>query len=279
MGGLALALASKESAAFLPAWFLYMEVAVWRRRPSAVTLSCALLGALFVIWRWHGGSPYSSDLSPWTIPPNLLYYAGVSLAGVPEHYAYRSGLGLWRSSPVLGVASVAMVTAAWLALLAGKRVRRPSGAARPLVTAGVGWAVCALLPVIGVAAGRTLYVPSIGLAWVLAGLALEVPPRRAATAVALMVSAGLLQTRDRVAYWNMAGEVTAGLIRSVEVVRAESPDAVVCLEDLPDHVRHAYVFRNALPALNEVMWPAGRVVEAKGQGEECDVRVSPPPAH
>ena len=61
----------------------------------------------------------------------------------------------------------------------------------------------------------------------------------------------------------MTAGVVAQLTRQSEIAPEER---TICLTGLPDHLHHAYAFRNAFPGLSDVLLP-GRPVRAYLEGE------------
>jgi hypothetical protein len=138
------------------------------------------------------------------------------------------------------------------------------------------------------ATGRTLFVPSIGLSWVLAALISSVSRPVAILAVLLLLGANATLARERVASWNVAAGLTAAAAARVDAALAGDAPATIersddaqggpadgnersiCLVGLPDHYRHAYAFRNAFPAMGEVLWP-GQSVVAGAWSPGCEV--------
>jgi hypothetical protein len=271
-----LALGAKETAVFLPAWLLVHDRRRTGTRPSKVALSCLAVSLAFVVARLRGGSPYPIAPAVPMIPVNTLYYLAVGFLGVPEHYGYRSELPLWLSEPALPLLTVtASLCAAALLLWRGRDSARPLTSA-PMAGLATAWIGIAVLPVALIATGRTFYLASVGVAWLLAfGV------RRASPAVGIGVLSLLflgygIGVSERTTAWHTAGETTHRVIAELApVVTQTSPGTAVCVSGLPDHHRHAYLFRNGLPPLAALLWPTATVIAtsaADTTATECAVR-------
>jgi hypothetical protein len=125
------------------------------------------------------------------------------------------------------------------------------------------WSLIALYPVILTATGRTAFMSSIGIAWMLAiGLGGDLAGCRpaanlvCAVALILLVGAHAGVASYRAYWWRQAGNEMERTIARIDASLADiPPGAAVCVVGLPDHLHHAYVFRNAFPALNQVRFP------------------------
>jgi len=82
--------------------------------------------------------------------------------------------------------------------------------------------------------------------------------RRTWCAVALILLVGTHAgvASYRACWWRQAGNEMERAIARIDASLADiPPGAAVCVVGLPDHLHHAYVFRNAFPALNQVRFP------------------------
>jgi hypothetical protein len=148
----------------------------------------------------------------------------------------------------------------------GKQPFRQQNALRFSLT----WTLVALLPVLLTATGRTAFMSSIGVAWTLAilfGVAwqqVRARPARArflfGAALALFLAANLGVATYRTYWWRQASATMEQVVEQVDAVLEEIPPGTpICLVGLPDHLRYAYLFRNAFPALQEARYPAQRI--------------------
>ena len=126
------------------------------------------------------------------------------------------------------------------------------------VRAGGVWLAVSALPVMGIAPSlssmmhdRVLYLPSIGVALVLAGLLDQGHRRsRAVGSVALAVLiAAMAFTTVLSNHWRVAGRETARLVAGLsEALRQTRPECLVRVAGVPDNYRGAYMLRNGTVA-------------------------------
>jgi hypothetical protein len=295
MGCYVLAIGAKETAIFLPVALgvyelLTMQSVTWNDRLRRLTPIMPLMAiqAVFVTFRFWTGSPYPVEIDPFRIVINLAYYLAVGVFALPDNYGYATSLPLWREQPLLPIVAVAMTACAlgiagWLFVAARQKTpERPqqalwfaawwslialypviltatSPATAPALGAG---SLIALYPVILTATGRTAFMSSIGIAWMLAiGWAAiwQVADRQrtwCAVALILLVGAHAGVASYRAYWWRQAGNEMERTIARIDASLADiPPGAAVCVVGLPDHLHHAYVFRNAFPALNQERFP------------------------
>jgi hypothetical protein len=220
--------------------------------------------AVFVTFRFWTGSPYPVAIDPFRIVINLAYYLAVGIFALPDNYGYATSLPLWREQPLLPIVAVVMTVCAlgiagWLFVAARQKTpERPQQA----LWFAAWWSLIALYPVILTATGRTAFMSSIGIAWMLAiGWAAiwQVADRQrtwCAVALILLVGAHAGVASYRAYWWRQAGNEMERTIARIDASLADiPPGAAVCVVGLPDHLHHAYVFRNAFPALNQVRFP------------------------
>lgn len=273
-----LALASKETAVFLPIMFviydlLFGVLADKRRRMQNLILPLLMLGVSlgFVFFRLTTGSPYSTSVPLTRIVINGVYYVAVELFMLPENYGYLTALPLWRASPLLpaatvGVALIALGGAAWLLFKHDRRLARLRQDRGLLFL--VAWSMVALGPVILTATGRTAFMSSMGVSgalaivwatlWKAGSTSQSVPTQRRWTMVflALFLGSTLTVTAYRAYWWQQAGIVMENTLASLQTELSDIPEGSnVCVLDLPDHLHHAYVFRNAFPAISSQLFP------------------------
>ena len=268
-----LAIGAKETAIFLPVALgvyelLTTETVPWNERLRRLTpiMPLVAIQAVFVTFRFWTGSPYPVAIDPFRIVINLAYYLAVGIFALPDNYnyGYATSLPLWREQPLLPIVAVAMTACAlgiagWLFVAARQKTpERPQQA----LWFAAWWSLIALYPVILTATGRTAFMSSIGIAWMLAiGWAAiwQVADRQrtwCAVALILLVGAHAGVASYRACWWRQAGNEMERTIARIDASLADiPPGAAVCVVGLPDHLHHAYVFRNAFPALNQVRFP------------------------
>lgn len=283
----ALAIGAKETAIFLPVALAVYDLldtddSTRRerlRRLAPVAPLLAIQGA-FVAFRFWTGSPYPVEIDPVRIAVNLAYYLAVGLFALPDNYGYLTSLPLWREQPAppliaTSAAAVALGILGWLFRTALRSI--PRRQARILLFAAA-WSVIALYPVILTATGRTAFMATIGVAWLIAagwGVVWQTSDQRRAWCVAALIlfigtHAGV--AAYRAFWWRQAGEEMQRAIAWMDDALADiPPGATVCLTGLPDHLHHAYVFRNTFPTLNQVRFP-DYVVYAFLDGAPTDAR-------
>jgi hypothetical protein len=265
------AIAAKETAAFLPLMFLVYDFLFgyltdrrrrWQRiLPPLLLLS---IGVGFVIFRFTTGSPYSTSATLSRIPVNLAYYLAIQLFIMPDNYGYLTALPLWRDAPLLPLTAMSMAAVGLWGIVWSLYRRKKSltllkenrGALFLII-----WSVAALSPVILTASGRTAFISTIGVAGIVAILWVTVweiysPQMWPLLFLILFVGANVIVTADRTHWWRQAGLLMESSLINIERELREIPEnSKVCLVDLPDHVRHAYVFRTSFPAINERVFP------------------------
>jgi hypothetical protein len=297
-----LGLVSKETAVFLPVMFVAYDVLLcpksgseanrihWRAELTNLPFLAILI--LYLVFRLQAGSPYSTQVPLPRIAANILYYIAVQVFMLPENYGYWSSLSLWRQAPLLpivsvGTSAVIMGTLVWLSI-PHPRKEIPAGLSSAMKFS-LSWSLVALGPVILTATGRTAFMSSIGVVWSVAILIFiiwdKVKDRnlvhRSAFALAIVawVCINVAVTSYRAHWWRQAGEATEHVIRQLDVELATIPKGKeICLLGLPDHMHHAYTFRNAFPSMGEMLYPDYRIratldTESSGlaQHEDCIV--------
>jgi hypothetical protein len=275
--GYLLGLASKETATFLPVMMIAYDILLYRSPGRKTTWRTyipaapfVLTGIIFVILRLWAGSPYPTSVGIWRIAANLGYYSGVLALALPDNYGYFTSLPLWRQDPLIpiltvGLAASSLAILGWLLLTSKAReIRRRS---RPLAFA-VAWSLLALLPVLLTATGRTAFLASMGVTWTAAILFISVwresPPRQARrwalVALALFSTAHLTVSAYRVYWWRQASETSEAVMDQVQrEFLEEGINSSLWLVNLPDHLKHAYTFRNAFPAAGELLFPGSDI--------------------
>jgi hypothetical protein len=79
-------------------------------------------------------------------------------------------------------------------------------------------------------------------------------------AVTLLVSAQLSVSAYRAYWWRQAGNTSESVMLQVEnQLPKEQTDSAVWLVGLPDHLRHAYAFRNAFPEAAILLFPGWEI--------------------
>jgi hypothetical protein len=282
-----LAIGAKETAIFLPfALAIYdlldtgERVGHERLRRLAPVAPLLAIQGVFVAFRFWTGSPYPVDIEPVRIAVNLAYYLAVGWFALPDNYGYLTSLPLWRQQPALPLVTMAAAAAAlgilgWLCHTVRKTI--PRRQTRILLFTAL-WSIVALYPVILTATGRTAFMATIGIAWLIAavwGSVWQTADRRRAWCVAALIL--LIGTHAGVAsyrafWWRQAGQEMERAIAWMDDTLADIPSgATVCVTGLPDHLHHAYVFRNAFPTLSQVRFP-DHVVHAFPDDTQTDAR-------
>jgi hypothetical protein len=270
-----LGIASKETAIFLPLMLIVYDLwlydppgrrSLWHTLVATGPLS--LVGAMFAIFRLLTGSPYPTAVSLFRVVANLAYYAAVEVLALPDNYGYLTALPLWVRDPLfpiftVGLAAGSLTIIIWLSLKLkfGAFGRR---SCKVLVFAAL-WSLVALSPVILTATGRTAFLSSIGVTWSFAiflVLLWQHLPHRAnrrwvLVSLVLLVSTNLLVSGYRVYWWRRAGDMSRDtLVQLSNQVTGVPINRTLWLIGLPDHVKHAYIFRNAFPAAGRLLFPA-----------------------
>ena len=247
-----LALLSKESALFLPALLLFLELSPWTRARAAGRSASPLLAvALFccypayllirraVLGQWLGGygEQMHLELDLWRTGGSLVTYL------------VRSFLPPLEASPGTLLFFVACLAGA-AACLRG----RPggSGPGRALLLLGAVAQLASLLPAVNMGTSlfgpqgeRFIYIPTIFSAAMIAALLRS----RLGGAPFIVVSLALLLASGQCLFeaqgrWQVAGSVSRGIL--LEVLALGDRRRVTIL-NLPDNINGAYVFRGGLP--------------------------------
>lgn len=266
-----LAIGAKETAIFLPVALVVYDLLdanerPWRNRLRRLLPVLPLLAiqGVFVAFRFWTGSPYPVEIDPVRIAVNLAYYLAVGLFALPDNYGYLTSLPLWREQPALPLVtmSVAACAAGMLGWLVWQVRRRISRHQVRILLFAAAWSVIALYPVILTATGRTVFMATIGIAWLIAagwGAVWQAAEARRSLCVAALIlligtNAGVASYRAY--WWRQAGDEMERAIAWMDSALADIPSgATVCVTGLPDHLHHAYVFRNAFPMLGQVRFP------------------------
>jgi hypothetical protein len=275
------ALTFKETPVFLPIAAVVGTVLLRRRRAAWWPVAgLAVTGAAFLILRVPAGSPYALSLRPSSLVANAAFYGATTAAAIPEPYAYLSE-GLWRASPLLPAVCGTLALAGWLLLIVTAARSRDENSKRawwiPMAVAAA-YGLAALAPVVFIVAGRTALSFSVAVVWLGAGLAASgrrAAPRLAAAGIALLVGANILGAAERATWYRDAGTRVAKGVAGLELAAAMAPaGATLCLDDAPEHVRHAYAFRNAAGGLSDLV-VGGRPVRLVPEPGGCRTATTP----
>jgi hypothetical protein len=267
-----LSLASKETSFFLPIMLVAYEIFLSREnRLGWHILQSApffLIQIFYLYFRLRAGSPYSTQVPLPRILVNGLYYFAVQVLMLPENYGYLSSLSLWQQDPLFPLLSVSMSIVviglfSWLYFrLPRKRVSLDHIQASKFTCC---WSLVALSPVILTATGRTAFISSIGIAWTMGillfiiwdNLTYNVLCRKVFVAgLVVFVCINLAVSVYRVHWWRRASWVTQSVIQQLNKELQTIPrNEIICLLGLPDHLNHAYTFRNAFPHIGKALYP------------------------
>lgn len=274
-----LSLASKETAFFLPIMFVGYDYFLWSdtsskagqidRHARLTNVPFFIIQVIYLVFRLQAGSPYSTEVSLPRIVVNALYYFVVQVLMLPENYGYLSSLTLWKQSPLLPILSVGISTTImgmliWFYIKFSSRTILLDYIKASKFTCG--WSLVALFPVILTATGRTAFMSSVGVAWSMAIFLFIIWDKIKtsdtiyrwvlAIGAVVFVCTNLVVSSYRVYWWRQASEVTQNVLRQLDseldtIPKGES----VCVLGLPDHLNHAYTFRNAFPYINQMLYP------------------------
>ena len=278
-----LSLASKETAFFLPIMFVGYDSFLWSdtsskagqidRRTRLPNVPFFIIQVIYLVFRLRAGSPYSTEVSLPRIAVNALYYFVVQVLMLPENYGYLSSLSLWKQSPLLPILSVGISTTImgmliWFYIKFSSRTILLDYIKASKFTCG--WSLVALFPVILTATGRTAFMSSIGVAWSMATFLFIIWDKiktsdtiyrwALAIGIVVFVCTNLVVSSYRVYWWRQASEVTQNVLRQLDSELETIPkDEDVCVLGLPDHLNHAYTFRNAFPYIGQILYPDYRI--------------------
>jgi hypothetical protein len=306
----AAALGSKESVVLfgvaIVAYDLLLGPRPIQRGVTARWVPFLGVGGIAIAWRLAVGNPYPLDITPALLVKNAGHYAVMLLLAAPIDFDLLTLVRSPSHAPLLPSAST-LASAAALVLLGGAwMVKRgwqsPASSTRALAFAAL-FTGAALAPVLPIVAERTAFLPSVGVAWVLAIVAsgaLDAGRReRSSTtdvgtrwlvvgAIVAFGAANCAAALHRGRQWQRAGAISesvmAQLVREMgrsgpdDPLPAVPPDAPVWVLNVPDHVGFAWAFRNAFhpdrPAASEVLGLGRRVQAAL----DVDVGANPPAA-
>lgn len=191
-------------------------------------------------------------------------YLAVEVFTLPDNYGYLTSLPLWRQEPIvpilaMSVSAFSVGTLIWLYF----RFTRPEDWHHLKFTCL--WSIMALYPVILTATGRTAFMSSVGVIWSISILSLtawnkvRTQPslqRLFTAAMILFVVANLGVSRYRAYWWRQAGLTMRSVLSQLEYNMENIPvGPKICITGLPDHLRHAYTFRNAFPSITQRLYP------------------------
>jgi hypothetical protein len=236
-----------------------------------------LVGIAFVAFRIQTGSPYATSVGILRILANLAYYAGVLILAMPDNYGYYTSLPLWRQEPwfpllTIGLAVAAITILAWLLPRTrqgnpglNQPANKPGQLSQPRVFGfAVAWSLVSLAPVALTATGRTAFLSSMGVSWAFALVFVSIQRaslpkpfvRWSLVALVLWAGANLSVAAYRVYWWRNAADTSEMVMNQLETqLIGEDTDHAVWLLGLPDHLKHAYTFRNAFPAAGQLRFP------------------------
>ncbi|OQY30616.1 MAG: hypothetical protein B6I38_07120 [Anaerolineaceae bacterium 4572_5.1] len=277
-----LGLASKETALFLPIMFVGYDFFLWsgiRSKTNRIdwrillNVPFVIIQIIYLAFRLQAGSPYSTQVSLLRVVINGLYYFAVQVLMLPENYGYLSSLSLWRQAPLLPVLSVGISAAimgmfVWFYIRFSSRRISPDYIKASKFTCA--WSLVALSPVILTATGRTAFMSSIGVVWTMAiflfaiwdkiKISDTVYKKVFVTGGVVFICINLVISSYRVYWWRQASEVTQNVIYQLDnELRIIPKGKEICLIGLPDHLHHAYTFRNAFPYIGQILYSDYRI--------------------
>ncbi|MCL5109708.1 MAG: hypothetical protein M1401_12730 [Chloroflexi bacterium] len=216
----------------------------WRRR---FLLPAVALMAVYAPLRLLAGTSYNLVVTPLLLLKNSAYYAVSYLSTLPDDYRYLSDLSAWQNAPWLGLACLVGLLPGLLWL-----VRRRRQLAFPKATAWLVWSALLTLPSLPILAEREGYLPAAGVSLALAALLAPVlrnwrPAQNSLTslgAVALIAlfGANWLGLAERSYWWNEAAGGSQLLVaQTVPIIRADPPETVLAVFNVPDRAGFAHV--------------------------------------
>jgi hypothetical protein len=268
--GYLFALGSKESAVGLPVALVAFDILVgWslgecgtRRARWLPHVPFVAAGALLLLWRLAAGNPYGIAVTLPGMLRNAGHYATLDFAAWPIDFDYTTFDPSRGWTDLLPALTITVGTLGLLgvagAFLAARPWRSPGREVRALVVA-LTWSAVTLVPVLPIVAERTALLSSIGVAWVVAiaaGSAWSARPPKQRRIVRIAATAGLAAFLAangaalvyRTAWWDAATATSRAVLADLDAgLREIPPDAEVWLVGVPDHLRYAFVFRNAFP--------------------------------
>lgn len=285
LGALLLGVLSKESALVLPAALLAWELLAptsgrWLERNGRWLLGWALVLGLAVFARWLAGISFGASFGTLTTPRapvqllgGLLLHLKLLLVPWPLNSFY--------AVPQVRLSFVSVLAAA---VLLGGGLALAVAASRRWVLVGLAWTLVFLLPVSGLvslsgaaAAERFLYLPSMGLAVLVAGLYVFLASTTfrplAAWASAALLVAGGAGTLVRSRVWESRESLEADQQRTSPVyVAMEKNKLATRMTELGQAAAAVPIFQEALaldPSSTEVHNNLGIALATLGRHEEA----------
>lgn len=246
-------------------------------RPSLTTGLAVIVLGLARIGHPH---PYGTDLAPVSLLRNGLYSMGMMLAALPADGALLAGSGALEPRVIALAAAVGSLGLIGLATL--WRPWRGCTVCTRAMTVAVAMTLAGMLPALPVVTERTTYLPSMGLAVLLALLVTRLASsgvdRRTQGALVtllfgLYLAAGSAAAASRASDWSRAARVVQYTMSDLARAASTSDrNAHVLVIGLPNRIGSAYAFQNALPAAAR-LWPVDRPVQigddAGSAGSPC----------
>ena len=270
-----LAFASKETALFFPIPLaVYDLMLFWETEPKArratffiPLVSIVLLWIAYLLFRIPIGSSnlHVITITPYRIATNLVYYALVGLFLLPNNYAFFSSLSLWRTSPILPVATLTLAAAVYIivgvlwwrhGLLRHQRYRRSL-----LFTSA--WALAAIGPVIPIVAERLTFASSIGIVATTAILligAWDAAQKHGrgwkavmALVIATYIALNVTVLTYRSGWFGKAAALNRVVLEQIAQFAADHPDSRIVIANLPAFTGHAPTFTSPFPYATNVL--------------------------
>lgn len=257
-------LMSKETAMPLPLFLVFYDLIFTfpgqkkrhAKHPDArrvlPLVPIAIVGIVYLLIRLQTGIGYDIQVNLLMLPKNLIYYLLMETCALPVSMSFLSRFPTLTPAVVVLLA-IACALGAWLA-------RRWLMCNRA-VWFGALWMVFALTPVLPIVSERSVYVSSIGWAWIVAAvvsLAWEAASKDGSQArqwlvvlvIGTILGANLVTLVHRCYWWNRASDISQSVFSQIRTVLLDLPpekSSQLWLFNLPEQYEYAHAFGNAFP--------------------------------